>query len=89
MSNKLLIACIAGVVLPAHADMAAAGSWEPTDPGAPVPWPRYQSVMSGYEFQPVQGKPANWRELNDRMEKIGGPAGQLRDPSEPIEKNKN
>ncbi len=61
---------------------------DPTNPDAPVSRAHYHSVMSGYQFEPIRGKPGNWRELNDRMEQIGGPLGQLRDLSEPIQKKK-
>ena len=90
MSFKRILACAAGSVALFLPPQANAGSaLNPDDPNAPVPRPHYHSVLSGYEFRPVGGKPANWRELNDRMERIGGPLGQLRDPSEPVGKKKN
>lgn len=89
MSSNWHYACAAGAffvaqIVPGFADPLP----DPTDPNAPAPRLRYHSVLSGYEYQPIPGKPGNWRELNDRMEQIGGPAGQLRDPSEPIRKKK-
>jgi hypothetical protein len=57
---------------------------DPTDPGAPVPPVVYRPVMSGYQDTTRTTRPADWRELNDRMERIGGPRGQLRDVDEPI-----
>ena len=90
MPTRSLMACLFGIAVLLHSASAnAAGKRDPSDPDAPVPRAHYHSVMSGYEFTPVPGQPGNWRELNDRMEQIGGPAGQLRDPDEPIRQKKH
>ena len=52
---------------------------DPENPDAKVPPPQYRSVVGGYRQTPVRSKPADWRELNERAEQIGGPRGQLRD----------
>ncbi len=62
---------------------------DPANPDASVPGFRYQPVITDYQYTVIQTKPANWRELNDRAEKIGGPRGQLRSVTEPIRKRKN
>ncbi len=90
MSSLRLLACMSGLAaLLVPGSGMAAGERDPSDPDALVPRAHYHSVMSGYEFTAVPGKPGDWRELNDRMEQIGGPAGQLRDRDEPIRNKKN
>ena len=61
---------------------------DPTDPEASVPSTHYHSVLSGYDSKPVTSPPGDWKELNDRMERIGGPLGQLKEPHEPLRKKK-
>ncbi len=61
---------------------------DPANPDANVPGIRYRPVITDYQPTAIMTKPANWRELNDRAEKIGGPRGQLRDVNEPIRKKK-
>jgi hypothetical protein len=74
-----------GVIAAAFAGPSWAGEWpDPTDPAAAVPPVVYRPVLSGYDDAPDTDRPADWRELNDRMERIGGPRGQLRQPDEPI-----
>jgi hypothetical protein len=76
---------LSGLILVASsASPFAAERADATDPAAPVPPLIYHPVMSGYEETVSTTRPADWRELNDRMERIGGPGGQLRDPDEPI-----
>lgn len=62
---------------------------DPSDPFAPVPQTRYKHIMSTYRSSPIMDRPANWRELNDRAEQIGGPLGQLREVDEPIRKRRS
>lgn len=61
---------------------------DPADPFAAVPGAHYHPVLSHYRATPIMTKPANWRDLNDRAEEIGGPRGQLRAVNEPIRKRK-
>lgn len=90
MSPHRLLVCLVGSLTYLHAGVGfASDSRDPSDPHVPVPPVTYRPVMSGYEHTGISGKPGNWRELNDRMERIGGPAGQLRDPDEPIREMKN
>lgn len=90
MPNERLIACLFGTAaLLIPATVAAGEEPDPSDPNADVPLARYRSVMTGYEYGPIRSEPGNWRELNDRMERIGGPAGQLKEPDEPIRTKKN
>lgn len=90
MSTYRLLVCLAGSLTALHAGVGfASDNRDPSDPHAPVPHVTYHSVMSGYEHTGIARKPANWRELNERMERIGGPAGQLREPDEPIRKKMN
>ncbi len=90
MSKTRYLACWSGLAaLLINGSGVAASERDPSDPNAPVPRTHYHSVLSGYEYKPVPSKPGDWRELNDRMEQIGGPAGQLREPDEPIRKKKH
>jgi len=61
---------------------------DPADPQARVPRAHYHPVITDYRLTPVMTKPGNWRALNDRAEKIGGPRGQLREVDEPIRQRK-
>lgn len=61
---------------------------DPVDPFSPVPGAHYHPVINDYQATAIMTKPANWRELNDRAEQIGGPRGQLRSVDEPIRKRK-
>ena len=61
---------------------------DPLDPYAPVTQTHYHPVLNRYRTTPIINRPANWRELNDRAERIGGPLGQLREVNEPIRKKK-
>ena len=89
MSNLKFALCAAGALALSHlSGSAVADERDPADPDASVPQVQYRSVLSGYSFTPVPGVPGNWRELNDRAERIGGPGGQLRSPDEPIRKKK-
>lgn len=90
MSRSRYLACCSGLAaLLISGSGVAAGDNDPSDPNAHVPRTHYHSVLSGYEYVPVPSEPGNWRELNDRMEQIGGPAGQLRDVDEPLRKKKH
>lgn len=90
MPGRQLVACVFGTaILLMPAAVAADGDLDPSDPNAEVPLTRYHSVMKGYEYTPIPSEPGDWRELNDRMERIGGPAGQLREPDEPLRTKKN
>ena len=60
----------------------------PVDPFAAVPRAHYHPIITDYRTTQIMTKPANWRELNDRAEEIGGPRGQLRRIDEPIRKRK-
>lgn len=80
----LLSAALTAVTASAH----ETDQGDPADPTAPVPRAHYHPVLSDYRATPIQTKPANWRELNDRAEEIGGPRGQLRGVDEPIRKRK-
>jgi len=68
--------------------MAAAGAPDPADPRTPVPAILYRPVLDDYRLPSIVEKPSNWRELNDRAERIGGPGGQLRSPDHPIRERK-
>ena len=83
----VLIAFVAGVLstpLLAHEPTLP----DPLDPYAPVTQTHYHPVLNRYRTTPIVNRPANWRELNDRAERIGGPLGQLRDVNEPIREKK-
>lgn len=83
MSCRWSSACLSGLAsLVLASSGLTAGDNDPSDPNAPTPRIRYQSVLSGYTYQPPKGAPADWRELNERMERIGGPGGQMRDLDE-------
>ena len=89
MLDRRFLSCAAGALALLHfTGDAAAHDRDPADPNAQVPQVRYRSVLSGYVYTPVPGVPGNWRDLNDRAERIGGPGGQLREPDEPIRKKK-
>ena len=60
----------------------------PADPHAAVPRAHYHPVITDFRSTPIMTKPGNWRELNDRAEKIGGPRGQLRETTDPIRMRK-
>jgi hypothetical protein len=60
---------------------------DPTNPEAHVRSERYRSVLHDYRFTPLP-KFGDWRELNDRAEKIGGPMGQFRDQNQPYRKRR-
>jgi hypothetical protein len=70
------------VALPARAQLD-----DPTDPDAQAPKTQYRPVLHDYHFTPLPAL-GNWRELNERAEKIGGPLGQLRDPDQPYRKRR-
>ncbi|NND48672.1 MAG: hypothetical protein HKN60_00305 [Rhizobiales bacterium] len=61
---------------------------DPADPFATVPREHYHPVIDDYRATAIMTKPSDWRELNDRAERIGGPRGQLRSVDEPIRKRK-
>jgi len=86
------IRCVAVLIAVIGAQLAAnsvpAGEPDPTDPEASVPSTHYHSVLSGYDSQPATSPPGDWKELNDRMERIGGPLGQLKEPHEPLREKK-
>lgn len=87
-SIRRVTALIAVVGVQLAALSASAEERDPTDPGASVPSTHYHSVLSGYDSQPATSPPGDWKELNDRMERIGGPLGQLKEPHEPLRKKK-
>jgi len=64
------------------------GAGDPTDPYASVTRTHYHPIMNEYRPSAIMERPKNWRKLNDRAEKIGGPLGQLRGVDEPIRKRK-
>ncbi len=87
MSLKFLLAGVTGATaLLLTAVSLSADQGDPSDPTAPVPRTEYRPVLSGYRNMPIASTPGNWRELNERMEQIGGPAGQFREPDEPLRK---
>lgn len=61
---------------------------DPANPSAPVPPAHYHAIIKDYRATPIMTKPGNWRALNDRAEKIGGPRGQLREVFEPVVRRK-
>lgn len=61
---------------------------DPANPQAFVPAAHYHAIITDYRATPIMTTPGNWRELNDRAEKIGGPRGQLREVTEPIRPRK-
>ena len=74
------------VPLAAHGHEAS--SSDPTDPHAPVTRTHYHPIMNDYRPSAIMERPQDWRELNERAERIGGPLGQLRKVDEPIRKRK-
>ena len=77
-----LLAATLAISVPASAQQA-----DPTNPDVRVQATPYRSVLHDYQLTPIP-KMGNWRELNDRAEKIGGPLGQLRDPNQPYRKRR-
>lgn len=85
MLSKIMLAGLTGISASLLAMAgASADQGDPSDASAPVPRIKYQPILSGYQNTPISSTPGNWRELNERMERIGGPAGQLREPNEPL-----
>lgn len=86
MISKANCARWAGVAVAAvgAAAPASAGSAEPTDPSVYVPKVEYRAVLRDYRPPAIVEKPAGWKELNQRAERIGGPGGQLKSPDQPM-----
>jgi hypothetical protein len=85
MKYLRVAACLAamiGLTAPVGAQQT-----DPTNPDARVPFAQYRSVLHDYRYTPLPAL-GNWRELNDRAEKIGGPMGQLRNPDQPYRKRR-
>lgn len=87
MFSKIMFAGLTGLSASLLAVTgASADQGDPSDPGAQVPRVEYRPILSGYQNTPISSTPGNWRELNERMEQIGGPGGQLREPDAPLRK---
>lgn len=53
----------------------------PADAAAPGPAFRYETPFAGYvQFKPVE--PGPWREMNDRVRRLGGAGGHMNAESE-------
>jgi len=86
--RRLRFSVVAAVAL-SFADTAVA--IDPSGAAAAYPYARvprvhYRPVLDEYRASPNPTPPADWRELNDLAETIGGPRGQLRSIGEPIRK---